>query len=405
MWEQIRANQIRSWVMIILLGLIMITLGWSLGFWLLDNEIFGVLIALVVFFGLFLIALFKGDDIILYTSGAHKITPQDFPRLFNIVEEMKITSCLEYTPQMYIIDDSAINAFAVGRDTERASIIVTAGLLEKLDRSELQGVIAHEISHLKNRDVQFLVFAGILLGSILILSKYSIGFIFFGGRGRRFLRIPGAWQWLLIGLGIVLIVLTPIVSQLIYFAISRKREYLADASSALYTRYPEGLASALEKIQTNRHRVLRADKATAPMYISNPFETIGKPVNALYSTHPPLRERINILRSMSGVSLADYDKSFLQLKGKRVIPFYSLAMTENETIEKQVAATESENIRDKIARRRETSRFFWKVGNYQTIDCARCGNRLRLPPSYSNPTIRCFYCGNINEVITSLPDK
>jgi heat shock protein HtpX len=398
MWEQIKANQIRSWVMIILLGLIMITLGWLLGFWLLDNEIFGVLISLVVFGGLFLIALFKGDDIILYTAGAHKITPQDFPRLFNIVEEMKIASCLEYTPQMYIIDDSAINAFAVGRDPERASIVVTAGLLEKLDRSELQGVIAHEIAHLKNRDVQFLVLAGILLGSILILSKYSIGFLFFGGRGRRFLRIPGAWQWSLIGLGIVLIVLAPIVSQLVYFAISRKREFLADASAALYTRYPEGLASALEKIQTNRHHVLRADKATAPMYISNPFETIGKPENAFYSTHPPLKDRIHILRSMSGVSFADYDKTYLQLKGKRVIPFYSLTMTENETIEKQVAASESENIRDKIARRRETSLFFWKVGNYQTIDCAKCGNRLRLPPSYSNPTIRCFYCGNINEV-------
>jgi heat shock protein HtpX len=402
MWEQIRANRIRSWLLVILLGAVLVTLGYFLGFWLLDNEIFGVLIALILFLGLLLLAFLAGDDFILLIAGAYKITPRDFPRVFNVLEEMKIASGLEKSPEMYVIDDPSINAFTVGRNPEQASIVLTAGLLEKLDRSELQGVIAHEISHLKNRDVQFLVLAGILLSTIVILSKYSLRFIILGGRGTRFIRLPGPWQWFLVGTGLAFILLAPVVSQFFYFSVSRKREYLADASAALYTRYPGGLASALEKIQANRHRLFRADKATAPMYIHNPYETASHPVNAFFSTHPPLQDRIRILRSMSGASYFDYDSVYRQIKGKGIIPFYSLEMTKNENIEQRLPLSESENIQDKIDRRRETTRFFWKVGNYRTIDCTKCGNRLRLPPTYSKSTIRCFYCGNINEDKTNI---
>jgi heat shock protein HtpX len=188
-------------------------------------------------------------------------------------------------------------------------------------------------------------------------------------------------------------ILAPIFAQLIYFSISRKREYLADASSALYTRYPEGLASALEKLKNNTSPVQKANKATAPMYISNPFYKRGMSIDSFLSTHPPLDERIRILRAMSGASYASYEKSYEQVKHSKVIPASAMSLAGSETVAIRQASPETENVQDKINRTRETSDLMWRMNNYKTVTCDNCGTRSRLPPSYKEPSVQCPHCG------------
>ncbi len=273
---------------------------------------------------MYLVAFFQGDSIILGMAHARKIKPEDYPRLYNVVEEMKIASGLEKMPDIYIIDDPALNAFATGRDPNKASVAITSGLLQKLNRDELQGVMGHEISHVRNRDVLLMAITTVMLGTIVILAWYASRFLIFGGMGTRSRRSSssgggGYAQIIILAVGLILIILAPIAAQLIYYAVSRKREYLADASSALYTRYPEGLASALEKLATGPE-LKSANKATAPMYITNPFKTGKRALSDLTSTHPPLADRIRILRAMAGVSYADYDKAYRQVRGKGIVP-------------------------------------------------------------------------------------
>ena len=227
---------------------------------------------------------------------------------------------------IYIIDGPSLDAFATGRDPKRASVAITSGLLEKLNRDELQGVIAHEISHIKNRDVLLMAMCSVLLGTIVILAWYGSRVLFFGGMGssgRGSGRGGGGLaQIIILVVALAFMILAPIMAQLIYLAISRKREYLADASAALYTRYPEGLASALEKLGASTGQLQTANQATAPMYIVNPFRKKGMKASDLSSTHPPISERIRILRAMSGASFGDYDQAYRQVHqgGKGIIP-------------------------------------------------------------------------------------
>jgi heat shock protein HtpX len=234
-----------------------------------------------------------------------------------VVEEMKIASALEKMPDVYIIDDPALNAFATGRDPNHSAIAITSGLLQILNRDELQGVIGHEISHIKNRDVRLMSLLTVLLGTIVILAWYAWMFAFLGaanqsgGSSSRNKRGSGGGgnggiQIFVALIAILLAILAPIFAQLIYFAVSRNREYLADASSALYTRYPEGLASALEKLSRSETPLKSANKATAPMYIINPFKKKGMSLSDLTSTHPPTAERIRILRSMAQFGVVLY---------------------------------------------------------------------------------------------------
>jgi heat shock protein HtpX len=316
---------------------------------------------------------------------------------------MKIASGLEKMPDVYIIDDPALNAFATGRSPEHASVAITSGLLEKLNRDELQGVIAHEIGHIKNRDIRLMLIASVMLGAIVLLAWYASRILLFsgasGGRRSSSREGGGGAQIIILIVGLVLMILAPIIAQMIYFAISRKREYLADASSALYTRYPEGLASALEKLQSNSTQVKKANKATAPMYISNPFYKKGMAVNDLFATHPPLSDRIRILRAMSGAGYKDYEKSYEQVKGTRVVPASALAM-DTVPVEKREASTGSKSgeVQDQVSRTRATSDLMWRMNNYKTITCENCGTRLRLPPSYDEPAVRCPHCGHINNL-------
>ncbi len=400
-WEQIRSNQIRSTLLVVLMGALLLILGYFLGEVFFSSPIGGLIIALVVWGFMNLVALTQGDSIILKISGARKISQSDHPRLFNIVEEMKIASGLEKLPDIYIIDDPALNAFATGRDAQHASVAITSGLLQKLNRDELQGVIAHEIGHIRNRDVQLMVMLSVLLGSIVILSWYATRFLFFSGAGvgggrRKSSGGGGGGQIIILAVGIVLMILAPIAAQLIYFAVSRKREYLADASSAQYTRYPEGLASALEKLSTSNTQVQKANKATAPMYIINPLEKRSLSAESLTSTHPPIAERVRILRAMSGASYAAYDQAYRSAKGGAgIVPASAVAAPALGLRAASAEAEPVEDLPDSIARTRETSDMLWQMNKYRTIDCD-CGTRLRVSPGHRSPTVRCPHCGRIH---------
>jgi heat shock protein HtpX len=352
-----------------------------------------------------LVAFFQGDNIMLALSRARKIKRDDHPRLYNIVEEMKIASGLERMPDIYIIDDPAMNAFATGRDASHASVAVTAGLLQALNRDELQGVVAHEMAHIKNRDVLLMSLCGVLLGTIVILAWYGSRMMLFGGMvgGRRSSRGGGGGQAQVIIMiaAIALAILAPILAQLIYFAISRKREYMADASSALYTRYPEGLASALEKLGGSKVQVKAANQATAPAYIINPFRQKRRAAADLTSTHPPISERIRILRSMGGgASFADYDQAYrgIHKGGKPVFSAVTLAGTGAVGIRAAVPeAAVGTPEPSKAERTREVSDLMWRMNKYQTVKCD-CGTKLKIPPDFKRSNIRCPHCGRINNV-------
>jgi heat shock protein HtpX len=397
-WEQIRSNQIRSVVLTIGMGALLILIGYFLGL-AFDSAMAGLVIAILLWVILSLVAYFRGDSILLGMSRAKKIKPDDHPRLYNVVEEMKIASGLEKMPDIYIIDDPALNAFATGRDPNKASVAITSGLLQKLNRDELQGVMAHEISHVKNRDVLLMAMCGVLLGTIVILAYYGSRFLFLGGSGSRrssSSRGGGQGQIIILVVALVFIILAPIFAQLIYFAISRKREYLADASSALYTRYPEGLASALEKLAASTEQLKSANQATAPMYIINPFRKKGLKASDLASTHPPISERIRILRAMAGASFNNYDQAYRQVHGgKGVVPAASLTA---EAVPIATVKLEGEaGELNEIQRARETSDVMWRLSDYKTITCD-CGAKLRVPPNFKESQIKCPRCGRTHQI-------
>ena len=398
MWEQIRSNQVRSVVLVAMMGIVLVLLGWFLGLAILGSPAAGLIIALVVWAIMNLVAFFQGDNILLAVAGARKIEREDHPRLYNIVEEMKIASGLEKVPDIYIIDDPALNAFATGRDPNRAAVAITSGLLQKLNRDELQGVIGHEVSHIKNRDVLLMALSAVLLGTIVILAWYASRFMFYGGmaRSRRSSsKDGGGAQIIILAVAIVLMILAPILAQLIYFAVSRRREYLADASSALYTRYPEGLAAALEKLAAANTVVTQANRATAPMYMVNPLKQEGLSAESLTATHPPIQERIRILRAMAGASYADYERAYKQATGKSIVPVPALSGAP-VGLRAAARAGAGEPV-EQIDRARDTSDLLWRMNDYQTIDCD-CGTRLRVPPNYRESSLRCPHCGRIHQL-------
>ena len=232
------------------------------------------------------------DKIVLSISGARPIEKKDVPELFRIVENLSITAGLKM-PRIYIIQDPAPNAFATGRNQDRAVVAVTSGLLERLNKTEIEGVISHELSHIGNRDILISTIVVVLVGFVALLSDFFLRFNFFRGGSNDRDNRAGAIMMLL---GLIFAILAPIAVTLIQLAISRKREFLADASGALLTRYPDGLASALEKISQYQAPMKRINRATAHLYISNPFG--AKKISKLFSTHPPVEERIKALRGM-----------------------------------------------------------------------------------------------------------
>ncbi len=396
MWEQIRENRAKSMVLVAAMAGVLLVIGYFLGLAFFGSAIGGLVMALVIWGIMTAVAFFQGDNIFLAMSKAKKIERDDHPRLYNIVEEMKIASGLEHMPAIYIIDDPAMNAFATGRDPKRASVAVTSGLLQKLNRDELQGVIGHELAHIKNRDVLLMTLCGILLGTIVMISWYMMHMLFWGGTfgGRRSSGGGGGGHLIVLVIGLALMILAPIFARLIYFAISRKREYLADASSAQYTRYPEGLASALEKLGGSTVQLQSANQALAPMYITNPFRRKGMAASDLSSTHPPISERVRILRSMGGgASFADYDNAYAKVHkgGGSVVPASALASAG------AVGLRAAEPEPSKLERTREVSDLMWRQNNYKTINCD-CGTKLKVPPKFKRANVKCPHCGRIHSI-------
>jgi heat shock protein HtpX len=240
---------------------------------------------------------FAGDKLVLAQSQAKALPADAEPQLRNIVDTLAIGLGIE-PPKIYVIDDTAPNAFATGRDPKHASIAVTKGLLEKLDRTELEGVLAHEMSHVVNRDIRVMLLVTVLVGTIALISDGLLRSMQFGG-GRRRGR-DGGGAGIIAIVAIVLAILTPIIATLIQLAVSRQREYLADASGAMLTRYPPGLASALRKISADTEALEVANKATASLYITNPLKDRPTFMDGLFNTHPPIAERIKRLEAMAG---------------------------------------------------------------------------------------------------------
>ncbi len=295
MYNQIDSNKRKSVILIMLFIAIIIGLGYVFDYaWGIPGTYSYVWIAIVISLLMTSVSYFKGDKIALSASKAKQISKEDNRYVYNMLENLCITAGTP-TPKLYIIEDSAINAFATGRKPELASIAVTRGAIDKLENEELEGVLAHELSHVKNYDIRFMMLVAVLVGAIVIMSNIFLRSRWFGFGGKR--DSKGNLGVILMVIGIILAILSPIIAEIIKLAISRKREFLADASGSLLTRYPEGLARALEKIRDDNQPMKSASKATAHLFIANPFS--GKKISKLFSTHPPVDERIKQLRQMT----------------------------------------------------------------------------------------------------------
>ena len=250
-----------------------------------------VIFSIVMSFG----SYWWSDKIVLGMSKAKEVTHEDGREIYHLVENLCITAGLP-TPKIYIIEDSAPNAFATGRDKEHGVICLTTGIIDKLEKAELEGVLAHELSHIGNRDILLSTIVVVLVGFITLMADWFRNWTIFGGRSRDNDREGGQLQMILMIVAIVLSILAPIAAMLMQLAISRKREFLADADAALLTRYPEGLARALEKISADQEPLEVANRATAHLFIVNPFK--GKKMMKLFMTHPPIEDRVAALRGM-----------------------------------------------------------------------------------------------------------
>jgi heat shock protein HtpX len=382
-------------MLFMLMGVGLVLLGFAVGYYFhpAGKGIDGIIIALLIWIVLSLISYFRGAKILLSASHAKKVTQDVHPQLFNIVEEMTIAAGLPKMPEIYIINEEAPNAFAAGRDPKHAVVAVTAGLLTRLNRDELQGVIAHEMAHIYNRDIRFMTLAGVMLGSIVLISEIFLRGMLFsgGGRSRSSGSKDGQGQAIIMIIALVVAILVPIFAGMLYYAISRKREYLADATGVRFSRYPEGLASALEKISGSKIEMKSANKVTAPMYISLPFQKGKKAAAGLHSTHPPIQERIRILRSMQGAGYLSYQEAYKGVKGEKsgIIPGSGLRDADDPGIR---SAFGGSGIADTKTTKRNTGDLMMTVDNYTFINCP-CGLKIKVPPDYKKKNISCPRCG------------
>ena len=396
MWEQLRSNRRRSAFVLVMMGMLLVAIGAAVGAVVSPAPgamIVGGLLALGLWFVLWMVTLTKGDDIMLRMTGAREIEHADHPVLFNVVEEMTIAAQLPNRPRVFIVDDPSPNAFATGRDPRKAAVAVTTGLLRILDRDELQGVVAHEIGHIKNRDVALTTTAGIMIGAIVIIAELGLRAMWYSGGGMRRSRTSsdrGGGQAIIMVVALVLMIVAPLLAQLLYFALSRKREYLADASGAMFTRYPQGLASALEKLSGSHRGLGDTSKVTAPMYIVRPLRADEhRKATSAFSTHPPVAERVRILRSMAGgADFAAYDEAYTAVRGRRVVGTHTLDANRHVDI-RAASAPEPEA---RSTRARAASDAFLTASGYVMRTCERCGATAKIPPSLADRVKTCPRC-------------
>jgi len=307
-YAQIAANKRQSVLLALIVAALLGLLAFAIGYGVTGSSaasvpIFAgvVILSLLVAVG----TLYAGDSLVLAASQAREVGEGDAPQLINVVRELAIAADVPM-PRVYVIDDSAPNAFATGRDPQHASVAITTGLLDKLDREELQGVIGHELSHVRNYDIRFTLLVGVLVGSVALLADMFLRFTFWGGgRSRSRSGGGGGVQALIFVLALALAILAPIAARLVQLAVSRQREYLADASSVEVTRNPRGLERALLKIAGDKEVLEVANRATQHLYIVNPIKKFEQRASGLFSTHPPIIDRVNRLRALTGEAPLD----------------------------------------------------------------------------------------------------
>ena len=303
--QQQAANRRNSIMLIVIVTLLLAALGFAIGYGTTGyvEGAFGVTtIAIVISMLLSVGSYFAGDKLVLAASGAKEVTQEAAPQLMNVVQEIALAANLPM-PKVYVIDDTAPNAFATGRDPKHASVAITTGLLQKLDREELQGVMAHELGHVRNYDIRFSLLVAVLVGSIALMADFFLRFTFWGG-GRRGGgdrdKGGGGLAAILFIVAIVLAVIAPIIGRLVQLAVSRQREYLADATSVELTRNTRGIERALAKISADREVLEVANRATQHLYFTNPIKKFEERSSSMFATHPNVVDRINRLRELSG---------------------------------------------------------------------------------------------------------
>ena len=304
-FAQQAANRRSSIVLVLVVTALLGALGFAIGYGTTGyvEGAFGVTgIAIVIAMLMSVGSYFVGDKLVLASSGAKEVTQESAPQLMNVVQELALAANLPM-PKVYLIEDTAPNAFATGRDPKHASVAITTGLLQKLDREELQGVMGHELSHVRNYDIRFALLVAVLVGSIALMADFFLRFTIWGGRGRgggSRDKGGGGLQAIMFVVAIVLAILAPFIARLVQLAVSRQREYLADASSVELTRNPAGLEQALAKISGDREVLEVANRATQHLYFTNPIKKFEERSSSMFSTHPNIVDRINRLRQLSG---------------------------------------------------------------------------------------------------------
>lgn len=299
LYTHIDSNQRKTWLLMSVFFIVVILIGWVFSQAMQEPSI--LYIAVGFSFISSFISYWFSDKIVLAMSSAHAITQESNREIYRLVENLCITAGLP-VPKIYIIDDTAPNAFATGRNPEHAAIAMTTGLIQKLDQSELEGVIAHELSHIGNRDVLVATIATVMVGIVVLLADWFMRWSFFGHRRSSDSNQSGQMQLVVTIAAVVLAILAPLFATMLQLAISRKREFLADADGAMLTRYPEALASALEKISHDQEPLEVANRATAHLYFASPFKEVGGKKIGFFTkafmTHPPVEERIAALRGI-----------------------------------------------------------------------------------------------------------
>jgi heat shock protein HtpX len=437
MWELIRSNKRKCIVAAILLLIILLILIYATGFIIYIFYIFAystfnvnigidtfhsqysiicLIVALLTWLIWTIIVSLYADDIILKVSKVVPAPKEFFPRLYNIVEEMKIAAGLSRMPNIYLMVDSAPNAFATGVRDNKMSIVVTTGLLEIMNRDELQGVIAHEMSHIYNKDSRFMVFVSTLVGSIFIVTDILIRYYLAqdsSSDNRRYSSEDEDGGDAIIGLVITLVIIpsflfvisSRIIAYFSYFYMPKKREYLADAMAVQLTRYPEGLASALEKTSKTVENLVRVSPITAPIFFVNPIKRKNEKLSDISRTHPPISKRIEILRKMGGYAdYKTYDLAHRQVTNKKkIIPVSTLGKSKKIPV---IKPSVTEGLFTEGAKK-YIYKYLYAFSEHKFITCS-CGLKVIVPPDSKSITI-CPKCGNLLEtskaVMTTFVEK
>ena len=421
MWFIIESNKRKTAIFLFFITVFLLFFGAVLGFSfstdLYEGTYYGTAIGALISLMCLIFIIFyvnaKSSEFFLNQADAVKVCGDSMPVLRNVVEEMAISSALGFVPKIYLIESPVPNAFAVGINEKNSAVAVTTGLLSILNRDELQGVIAHEISHIKSKDTLYLMYSGVILGVIIAVSDFII---------RAFLRSSSRRSkgaGLGIFIAVILALLSPVIVRILYFTISRKREFLADACACQYTRYPTGLASALYKISryepamTDKEFIMdekaASNKLLNVMYIHN-FIQANKPktfLSRLFATHPSIDDRINILKSMGAADIEEYAKRFsIVVANKNIISRNKLASLNLAPIPVVVPAVVSMSVEEeqnqkikeeRKTRQREAKDAYKQAKNYKIIKCD-CETILKIPPEYNRSTVICPHCKQVHEI-------